>query len=342
MRFLLVQLKRIGDLVLTTPVIVCLREQYPDAKIVLAVEKSSSGLLPLVDHDEAIVFDRGKPSLRPWLALRKQKFDACLDFTGNDRAAAVCAMAKATRKIAWKRFEGKPLRRMIFHEFVESSVRLRHTADHHTDLLRPLGIVREGVNCRLRVPVDVAESAEKRLREMGLAGRFAVIHPGTARAEKYWEARGWAEVIRYISEVEGLVVLVTGSAAKEETVHLEAIRSFLGESLSAKVPDMCGQLSLSELAAVFCRSEFVCGVDSAPLHFSDALGVPAIAMFGPTNPYHWRPRATTSRILVPQQEELALGASYVGDAVSAISSERVIACVRDMLRDFAKEREVEN
>ncbi len=326
MRFLLVQLKRIGDLVLTTPAIVCLREKFPDAEIVLAVEKSAAGLLPLVDHDEAIVFDRKSPSLRPWLAVRKKKFDACFDFTGNDRAATVCAVARALKKIAWKRFAGKVLRRAIFTHFVDSSVALRHTADHHIDLLKAVGIERQGVDSHLVVPPGAGAAAKGKLEESGVAGAFVAVHPGTARTEKYWVPQRWAGVIRHLVEEEKRTVVITGSGAEEEKRHLAEIRNFLGDDLSGRVPDLLGKLDLAELAAVFCRSSLVCGVDSAPLHFSDALRVPAIALFGPTDPLHWKPRATTSRIVVP------FGGK--GGRMEEISEEQVLAALRSMPGEF--------
>jgi ADP-heptose:LPS heptosyltransferase len=331
MRLLLLQLKRIGDLVLTTPAITCLREKFPQAQIILTLEKGSAGLLPLIDHDEAIILRRGKLDLAQWQELTLSPFDVCLDFTGNDRSALVTSVSRAGRRITWQRFARKPLRRWIYTEFVESRVQDRHTADHHTDLLQPLGIERSGVPSRLTVPSDIQTRVDELLAGHGVRGPFIVVHPGSARAEKFWRSEGWAEVIQEILRTTTCQVIVTGAGTRDEETHLQEILTACPPSCRERIVNLAGACELAELAGVLRRARVVCGVDSAPLHFADALQVPVLALFGPTNPLQWRPRDTASKILVPPGTK-PIGPKYdPGAPVQNIPVAHVLQALHELL-----------
>ncbi|MDD5199770.1 MAG: glycosyltransferase family 9 protein [Terrimicrobiaceae bacterium] len=300
MRILLIQLKRIGDTLLTTPVLSALREHAPQARLTLALNASTAALAPALDADRILV--RGDHF---WRALATTRFDIALDFTGNDRSAVVTALSRAPRRITWARFARKPLRRLIYNEFVASSVRDRHTADHHTDLLRALDIHVEDVPLALRLPAAAQAEADQTLAAGGIATPFAVVHAGTARPEKYWLPERWAEVIAHLRTDHCLPVVLTGARDSAERAHLDAIQRAL-ECSGCDCLDLAGKLSLLGTAAVLARARLLCAVDSAPAHFADALGTPLVVLFGPTDPFHWRPRGTNSRVVsAPQRSSMA-------------------------------------
>src|SRR4029077_17738292 len=81
---LLIQLKRIGDLVLTTPAIEAIRQTFPDAKITIAVSRECAALVPAISGVErTLVMRRGLNDLANLLAVARSKFDYCVDFTQN-------------------------------------------------------------------------------------------------------------------------------------------------------------------------------------------------------------------------------------------------------------------
>ncbi len=67
--------------------------------------------------------------------------------------------------------------------------------------------------------------------------------------------------------------------------------------LRRPVVDLSGQLDLLTLAALIERARLLLTIDSAPMHLASALGTPQVALFGPTNPFHWRPCGGTAVIL---------------------------------------------
>jgi ADP-heptose:LPS heptosyltransferase len=337
-KILLLQLKRIGDLILTTPAIHCLREAYPEAHLTLAVDAACQGLLEAVPVDEfwvhqkeagwGAVFGRGPNA---WMRREVPGFrgDVCIDFTGTDRSAWLAFSSGCQKKITFARFQNKFLRRFIYTDFVDSSVRERHTADHYTDLLRPLDIARDRVPLDLRLPEQAARQARVLLDEAGVRAPFTVIHAGTARAEKYWLPQRWAEVAAELA-ADGRQVVLTGSADAVEQTHLQAIKS----TLARPCVDLSGKTNLVELAAIVSEAALFCGVDTAAMHLADAAGIPIVALFGPTNPFHWRPRNANAIILRSGTKE-PFTPGQKGGPMEAIPVESVLEVVRKILRDSA-------
>ena len=333
MNILILQLKRIGDLILTTPAIRCLRDEFPGANLTLVADGSCRDLLPAVAVDEYWVYDRsakwsGLCGLGPnaWMRTKLPALrpDWCLDFTGTDRATWLAFASGAKRKVTFERFSQKALRKYVFTDFVDSSVRDRHTADHYTDLLSPLGIKREDVPLELTLSARIVMAAQSILTRAGVVGEYAVVHAGTARSEKYWQPDRWARVIDFIRKEYGLQVVLTGSMAAEEQAHITAIRQAL---VRGDCVDISGGTNLARLAAIIRGAKLFLGVDTAALHIADAMRTPAIGLFGPTNPYHWRPRRTQSIILRPNTTP-PFSPSQKGGPMEDISDLELIAALR--------------
>ena len=136
MKILLIQLKRIGDLILTTPAVRCLREEFPSARLMLVVDSSCAGLLDSVAVDERWIYRKGG-GLRglvgrgsnAWLGrgLLISGADWSLDFSGTDRSTYLSTLSLAKRRVTFERFRRKPLRKYLYTDFVTSSVSERRS-----------------------------------------------------------------------------------------------------------------------------------------------------------------------------------------------------------------------
>jgi len=119
---------------------------------------------------------------------------------------------------------------------------------------------------------------------------LVAIHPGSGSRQKCWPVERYAELISWlVAEMNVQILLVSGYADTE----------ILGE-LTAKVKDtviVADQLPLPNLAAVIKRCNFFVGNDSGVTHVAAAVGTPAIAIFGPTNPDMWGPRGKQVKII---------------------------------------------
>jgi predicted lipopolysaccharide heptosyltransferase III len=291
---LLIQLKRIGDLILTVPAIAALRKDFPAARISLIAAHGSRELLPAIPGVDHTFIARGRVSdAANWFAVAKARFDYCLDFSRTDRSAFLTLLSGAPKRITYDTIRREPLRQLSYNEFVPSQVRFVHTVDHHLALLAPLGVHDASAEIHLALPTEAKNGAATVIAEEKLGDNFIVIHPGSARAEKFWVARRWAEVADWMFGRERLRLVLTGGKSRMEQEHIARIKAHLQHP----VVDLSGQLNLLTLSALIERARLLVTIDSAPMHLAAALGTPQLALFGPTNPFHWRPRSTPATIL---------------------------------------------
>ena len=146
---------------------------------------------------------------------------------------------------------------------------------------------------RLKLPAAAKARAAEVIAKTGLGNDFVVLHPGSARAEKFWVARRWAEVADQMFDNGQLRCVLTGGKLRMEQEHIARIKAHLQHP----VVDLSGELDLLSLGALLQRARLLVTIDSAPMHLAAAFGTPQVALFGPTNPFHWRPRATPATIL---------------------------------------------
>lgn len=139
------------------------------------------------------------------------------------------------------------------------------------------------------------------------------IAPGSGSARKNWPAAGYVEVARYWIGRRGNV-LVFGGPADEHAIS--AVREGLGD---AQTFYFCNE-PLPRVAAALERCDAFVGNDSGITHMAAAVRTPTVALFGPTNPDHWRPRAPRVRVLraSPPQSLSDLEASRVIQELAAL------------------------
>jgi predicted lipopolysaccharide heptosyltransferase III len=300
MNILLIQLKRIGDLILTTPSIAALREKFPNAILSLVVSPAVEQLLPAIPGIDKVFVVRGKADdAMDWIALTWGRFDYCLDFTRNDRSSFLTFLSGARKRITSDHPNLRTkIRARSYNEFVEAPVRLLHTVDYHLALLQPLGIENASRAIRLDLPEATLARAEGLLQTSGAESEFVLLHPGSARAEKFWEVDRWAQLIDHCVRERQMKCILTGGRSPIEQTQIAAIKSATGSN----VIDLSGKTDLLTLAALVRKARLLVTVDSAPMHFAAAWETPQVVLFGPTNPFHWHPRSDSAVVLMGESE----------------------------------------
>ena len=301
MKILLIQLRRLGDLILTTPAISALREHLPAAQIALAVSGESAPLLPAIQGlRQTFLTKRGVRDLSAWMEIRRAGFDCVVDFTRNDRSAWLTFLSGAPQRIVSGRLKIKSkIRPRFYNEFVDCAMKQMHTADYYLALLQPLGISATANDPLLELPAAAQQRASSVIADQIRHQSFVIFHPGSARVEKFWEPERWAAIIEFAANELGLFPVLSGGSTEFERAHLTAIR----EKLHTTVLDLSGQLDLLSLAALIEYARLLVTVDSAPMHLASAAGTPQVILFGPTNPFHWRPRKSPAAILFGESPE---------------------------------------
>lgn len=324
MRILALQLKRIGDLILTTPALAALRAAWPDAHLALAVSEGCADLLPAIPHiDTTIVFGRGR-GFAPWQQAITGAWDLCLDFTGSDRSAFATALSRAKQRTTFAWVQRNKMRALAYSRFVDSPVRDRHTVDHYLDLVRAVTAAASASGApELRLPPEAEARACEMLATAGIGAPFALLHPGTARPEKYWLPERWAAVAEALNERHNLAIVITCGPNAFERAHAAEIHSAI-----LHPPDL---LTLAALAA---RAQIVISCDTATVHLAAAFQTPQVALFGPTNPFHWRPRHARAVVISAAQPEAPITdfrPRMKGAPMERISTEVVIRATDSLL-----------
>lgn len=323
MRILALQLKRIGDLILTTPALRSLRTAHPHAEISLAVTPAGAPLLSAIDSiTSGIVLGRGR-GFAPWQQVLTGPWDLCLDFTGSDRSALAAAASRAADRATFAWVQRSKMRALAYNRFVASSVRERHTADHYLDLA---GAADAPSEPRLTLPESARVAANDILGRSGIAGAFVLFHPGTARIEKYWLPDRWAEVISSLK----LPCIITSGPDAFERGHAGRIKA----QCEKRDLEIIFPPDLVVLAALIERAALVVSCDTAAVHFAAAIARPQIALFGPTNPFHWRPRHDRALVLSAAKPDAPLRdftPRMKGAPMERISTELVIGAIASLI-----------
>ncbi len=303
-RILVIKLRHIGDVLLTSPVFEHLARAFPDARIWALVNSGTEEMLtgnPFIE--EVLVFERSIKSLplpkrlaEESAFLRKIRsfgFDLSIDLTGGDRAALVSFVSGARVRIGvdpkGKGFPGKKrlytATKMIDYQ--------SHTVLQNLSLLEPLGISPGAINVDLSIP-DEARNRVRTLLEpltSRAEGPLIHIHPTSRWFFKCWPPEQMGMVIRWLTEQGNSVVITASPEARELRMVDEIMMEAAGKSSSShpRIINLAGQLTLKELGAVSEQADLFFGIDSAPMHMAAAVNTPVVALFGPTRAFNWGP-----------------------------------------------------
>src|SRR5207245_9874263 len=167
MKILLIQLKRIGDLILTTPAREADSEKFPDASLTIVISSEGKALAPAITGiNKILVMRRGFGGFRTVAAIARGKFDYCIDFTRNDRSALLVLLARAKKRIVSFRIKVRSkFRTRFYNEFVPHRMRDMHTIDYHLALLQPLGISNAAPAVNLELPKSAKATADELLNK---------------------------------------------------------------------------------------------------------------------------------------------------------------------------------
>ena len=160
-----------------------------------------------------------------------------------------------------------------------------HLADH---IFETTGIPRLESAPLIRHTGDGLRQAEQIAEDMGLEpGTYLVVHPGSGSESKNYPLKYWLETARHIEADIGLrSVFVLGPADSK-----------LGEVLQAEDARLARNMPLDVLAGFISRAVAYAGCDSGVSHLAAGLGVPTVAVFGPTDPVCWAPRGPQVSVL---------------------------------------------
>ncbi|HEV8540371.1 MAG TPA: putative lipopolysaccharide heptosyltransferase III [Nitrospiraceae bacterium] len=292
---LVIKLRYIGDVLLATPALRALREGFPDARLTVAVNRGTEPVLKQnPDVDEVLTVLRGSPG-EQWRfvqELRRRRFDCVVDLTDGDRSAILARLSGAPVRIG---FNEEHRWRGLLYTTVVQIPHPTHRMDRDLEAVRALGIEPKAGPLVLHTSSEDDQGAARVLADLGLdesrKEKLIWFQPGARYWFKAWPAERFADLADRLAATYGCRVLIGGDASERETA--EAIRK---RTRSAPTV-LAGRTTLLQSAALIRRCVLFVGNDNGPMHMAAAMGIPVVALFGPSNPVEWGPRGGRFRVL---------------------------------------------
>ncbi len=262
-KILVITLSNLGDVIMTTPVIMRLRQAFPQSEISVVVGPKAKGLLsPSQNIREVIVYDkRAKLNDKKQfiLNLRKQNWDWVVDL----RHTAIPILVK----------NGKSSPMLLRRH------RKKMKREAHLEVLEWMGLTHQDTR-----PFDFFQETDvvamlAKFQTLGISEKegWIVIAPGAASERKRWSSKLFRELAEKLAQKTGKTILLAGSP-EEKNIAEKVL-----QGLSARAFVVCGKTNLAESAAMIARASLVVANDSAMMHLGFELGIPTVGVFGPTN-----------------------------------------------------------
>ncbi len=274
-RFLILRGGAIGDFIATLPVLQALRAQWPEARIEiwgyphvaeLAVAAGWAQSVVSLDRAEMSRFFVPEPRFTDAQVAAIRSFDLVFNYlhdpVGQVRSNLLLAGAKQV-------LSGSPI------------IKRGHAVPFLLEPLQALALYDVDLVPTLDFPEALRAAGRERLRSRGVRGKPVAVHPGSGSPLKNWPVERFVEIIRRLRSQSKETVAILGEADVAEA-------AVLARELP-EVPVLEG-LTLVELAATLAECAAYLGNDSGITHLAAAVGLPVVALFGPSNADVWAPR----------------------------------------------------
>jgi heptosyltransferase-3 len=308
---LLIQLGDIGDVVLSFPCIRTLKENFPDANIVVAVREKAKELIedcPWVA--EVITINEEK---RRWVEeiiyqkdffshLKRINLDLAIDLRSGTRGAILALFSGARQKIGRYAYDGKLWRNRVFTHLVHPDLKPgQHIADYYLEILTAHNLKTENIWPEITIHREKRQRAVELLKKEGVpTNRFLIaIQPFSLWPYKELKVDKYIALIKHIKSKFDFPILITGSPA--DWRRAEEIRKECKEG----VFNFAGKTSIGMYAAILEACRLFIGPDSAGLHIAAAVGTSTVGIFGPSSIAAWAPKGKQHSIVYKECECLS-------------------------------------
>ncbi len=278
-RFLLVRLGSLGDIVNALPAASALRAAHPGAEIDWVVESKWKALL----EDHPALSSVQLLERTPWRAyldcagrLRRRAYLFAIDFQGLFKSAGLAWLSRAPLRIG---FDSRSAREAgaAWLYTVRVPAEGAHVVEQNMSLAARFRAIR---SARPDFGIKVSPQAEDfigaQLHASGLR-EFYVISPGGGWRSKCWPAERYGHLHRQLAEKYGWRAVV--NFGPNEWALVQEVAKAADQPAPILLP-----MDVSQLMAAIRRAKFVLAADTGPLHLAVALNTPAVGLYGPTNP----------------------------------------------------------
>lgn len=262
-RILILRFSSIGDIVLTTPVMRCIKKQLPDSHITYVTKKAYAGILETNPYiDKVVVLDKDFTTLKN--QLRNESFDHILDLHNNLRTKRLCR----TLKGSYHPFPKLNIQKWLLVNFKINKLPPIPIVDRYMETTRQLGIHYDGMGLDYFIHKETPLPPLPKLP-------FAALAIGGQHATKRLPLNKLREIL---IRCEVPLVLLGG---KEEMPTASILENEFPQSVAF---NYCGKITLDQSALVLSHSRGLMTHDTGMMHIAAALQIPILSVWGNTVP----------------------------------------------------------
>jgi len=271
-KILCIRSDRLGEFLLTLPAIRLVKQNFPQAHLVLMAREENTELIRGISYiDSFLSCAPSQGTLKLARALRKERFDMAIIFNPKKQFNAASFLAGIHLRVGYDRKWG-----FLLNKKIKDLKHLCqcHEIEYNVQLASLVFQSREKPIPEADLPWNEKERVLELLRRERIADRlpYVVLHPFSSDARKEIDFLFWKSLIERITR-QGSTIAIVG-------LEKEFRQSLLHSLLDEQCLNLCGKLTLRDLGnflKFFCR--FYVGVDSGPFHMASLLGVPFAALF---------------------------------------------------------------
>ena len=267
MKFLIIRLSSIGDIVLTTPVIRCLKQQVPNAEIHYLTK---SNYLPILSSNPYIdkIHCLEQSLLTIITELKREDFDYIIDLHHNLRSMKV----KDALKIKSFSFNKLNIQKWLYTSFKWNILPDNHIVDRYLETISEFGVKNDGAGLDYFIAKEDFIN-DKDLPTSHQAGYVGIVIGAALNTKKY----PLHHVKKLCEILDHPIILLGGLEDADEGERIAA-------SDKIKIYNSCGKFSLNESADLVCRAKLVVTNDTGLMHIAAAFKRPVISLWGNTVP----------------------------------------------------------
>lgn len=266
-KFLIIRFSSIGDIVLTTPVIRCLKQQVPDAEVHFLVKDSFRSV---VEHNPFI--DKIHVLAHSWELmieeLLTEEYDYIIDLHHNTKTLRV---KNALKKKTFS-FYKLNIQKYLLTAFKINMLPKVHIVDRYLKTVELFGVKNDGAGLDYFISKE-EETTLKDIPASHHAGYIACVI-GAAHGTKQWPVHKWKE---FCTKMNHPVILLGGPEDRVRGDEIAAVDTI-------KVYNACGKFKLNESADLVRKAKLVITNDTGLMHIAAAFKKQIISLWGNTVP----------------------------------------------------------
>jgi len=307
---LIVKLSAIGDVIHTLPALNAIRRHYPQARITWLVEEAAAGLIENHPALDRILVSRRQYWLRELRGpqkcrhirailrflrkLRDTRYDMIIDFQASLKGGVLVALARGHRKIGFgPGLEHQEYSYLFLNETLPAVDMEIHALTRGLILIKKIGIPVDRIAYNLPISTRDRDDIDRLLAAGGIdsCSRLVAINPVAQWETKLWDPGKFAELADLLIERYDVSVAFSGGPGDQPVVVDIVAR------MKQRALNLAGRTSLMGLAALYERATLLISTDTGPMHLGAAVGLPVVALFGPTAPWRTGPFGDGHRVV---------------------------------------------